>query len=84
MTVPNPTGWCGRCGESFALREVVEPSGDLPAGACPRCGALLAPSYTVVMVAALRELLSAEQAVARAVAQLHDVAPALHLDRPAG
>ena len=80
MTV---NAWCGRCGESFALTELSAPSGDLPVGACPRCGVMLAPDYATVLVSAVRQLLGAADAFAAAAGQLGDIAPALHLDRRA-
>lgn len=72
--------WCGHCGESFALLELVEPDGDVPVGSCPRCGAAFASGYTAVLVSAVRQLATAAEALHAAAAQLHDIAPALHVD----
>lgn len=75
--------WCGRCGESFALAEVVDPAGDVPIGDCPRCGVAFAPSYTPVLVSVVRQLLAATEALLSAAGQLHDIAPGLHVERRA-
>ena len=74
------TAWCGRCGESFPLAEVVD-SGT--PGHCPRCGVALAPDYAAVLVSAVRQLLGAAAALEQAGGQLGDVAPLLHVDRGA-
>lgn len=75
-------GWCGRCGESFALVDVLAADADsaAAAGACPSCGALFAPGYTTVLAVTLRELLAAADALAAAAHRARDVAPALHVD----
>ena len=72
-----PAAWCGVCGRSFRLAEVVEPG---HAGRCPRCGRIFAPDYSAVLVAALRELLAAADALEAAARQTRDVAPLLHVD----
>jgi hypothetical protein len=72
--------WCGHCGESFALAEVVTPSGETAVGACPRCGVLFAPAYTAVIVSATRRLIDAAAALDEALGQLRDMAPALHVE----
>ena len=72
--------WCGRCGESFTLVEVVEPAGDDLVGACPRCGRPFAPAYTSVLVPAVRQLIAATAALEAAARQLRDIAPGLHVD----
>ena len=69
--------WCGHCGESFRLAELVE-SGYR--GLCPRCGRDLSPGYAPVASGAVHELMTAAAALEGAVARLHDVAPRLHLD----
>ena len=74
------TAWCGRCGESFALLEVVESSA--PAH-CPRCGVALAPEYAAVLVSAVRQVVAAAAALDAAGSQLADIAPLLHIDRRA-
>lgn len=69
--------WCGSCGESFPLAEVVEPPA---AGRCPRCGLAFAPSYASVAVSAVRRLLEAVAELEEAGETLRGVAPRLHVD----
>ncbi|HET7531219.1 MAG TPA: hypothetical protein VFJ98_09700 [Mycobacteriales bacterium] len=69
--------WCGHCGESFRLAELVA---DGYTGRCPRCGRELSPGYLPVASAAVHDLLSAAAALADAAARLRDVAPRLHID----
>jgi hypothetical protein len=76
----NVTAWCGRCGESFPLLEVVD-SGT--PGHCPRCGVALAPGYATVLVSAARQVLAAAAVLEQSGAQLTDVGPLLHIDRRA-
>ena len=71
------SAWCGRCGESFRLAELVE-SGFT--GRCPRCGRDLAGSYGPVVSAAVQDLLAATQAMDVAAQRLRDSAPHLHVD----
>lgn len=68
---------CGRCGGDFVLDEVVEAG---TAGRCPRCGLLFAPDYTPVLAGAVRQLLTALDAMEGAVRQLRALAPALQVD----
>lgn len=77
------TAWCGRCGESFPLLEVVESTGSAQVGHCPRCGVALAPGYAAVLVSAVRQVLAAAAALDASGSQLADVAPLLHIDRRA-
>ncbi len=74
----NVTAWCGRCGESFPLLEVVD-SGT--PGHCPRCGVAFAPDYAAVMVSAVRQVLAAAAVLDQSGGQLRDVAPLLHIDQ---
>jgi hypothetical protein len=69
--------WCGHCGESFRLAELVA---DGYTGRCPRCGKELSPGYVPVASAAVHDLLTAAAALADAAARLRDVAPRLHVD----
>ena len=69
--------WCGHCGESFRLAELVE-SGYT--GRCPRCGRDLSPGYAPVASATIHELMQAAATLREAAGRLHDVAPRLHLD----
>jgi len=70
--------WCGHCGESFRLAEMVEGGFD---GRCPRCGQELAePSYLPVASAAVHDVVRAAQALEVAMTRVRDVAPRLHVD----
>jgi hypothetical protein len=69
--------WCGLCGESFRLAELVE-SGFT--GACPRCGRDLAGDYSPVVSAAVHEVILAADALAGAAGRVGAAAPHLHLD----
>jgi hypothetical protein len=69
--------WCGHCGESFRLAELVEGGFD---GRCPRCGRDLAGSYAPVVSAAVHDLLAAVEAADQAAQRLRDAAPRLHVD----
>ncbi len=69
--------WCGHCGESFRLAEMVD---DGFTGRCPRCGCDLTPGYAPVASAAVHELIRAAAQLENAVGRLHDVAPRLHVD----
>ena len=73
----NVEAWCGFCGESFRLVEVVDAEA---AGACPRCGRVFDPAYRAVVVAEVRQLLTAASALRDAGRQLRDLAPHLHVD----
>lgn len=69
--------WCGHCGESFRLAELVTPAFT---GRCPRCGRDLAPGYGPVASAAVHDFLTAAADLAAAAARLRDCAPRLHVD----
>jgi hypothetical protein len=69
--------WCGFCGESFRLAELVEAGFD---GRCPRCGKEFANGYLPVAAAAVHDVLASAAALAEASARLRDVAPRLHID----
>ena len=69
--------WCGHCGESYRLAELVAGGFD---GRCPRCGFEYAEGYLPVASAAVHDVLAAASALASAAARLHDVAPRLHVD----
>ena len=73
----NITAWCGHCGDSFRLLQVVEEGAG---GSCPRCGFVFAPGYRTVVVSAIRRLSAAADALEEARMQLHEVAPGLHVD----
>ena len=69
--------WCGHCGESFRLTELVDNG---YSGRCPRCGNDLSPGYAPVASAAVHDVIRAASALEGAIGRLHDVAPRLHLD----
>lgn len=69
--------WCGHCGESFRLAELIEPGFT---GRCPRCGRDLAPGYAPVASAAVHDLLAAAEELRLAAGRLRDSAPRLHVD----
>ena len=74
----NVSAWCGHCGESFRLAELVEGGFD---GCCPRCGQELAEaSYLPVASGAVHDVLAAAHALDSAMTRLRDVAPRLHVD----
>lgn len=69
--------WCGHCGESFRLEELVANG---YSGRCPRCGRELSPDYVPVASAAVHDVLKAAEALSDAAVRLRDVAPRLHVD----
>jgi transposase-like protein len=69
--------WCGYCGESFRLAELVAGGFD---GRCPRCGKQFAEGYLPVASAAVHDVLASATALVASAARLHDVAPRLHVD----
>lgn len=69
--------WCGRCGQQFALPELLAPPS---AGHCPRCGEPFAAGYTAVVSAAVHSFQLAAEELAAAGTALRDMAPRLHID----
>jgi hypothetical protein len=69
--------WCGICGESFALAELVD--GGFT-GRCPRCSETLAAGYGPVASAAVHDLLNAVSTLDQAASRLAESAPHLHID----
>ena len=69
--------WCGHCGESFRLAELVDNGFS---GRCPRCGWDLVGSYGPVVSAAVHDLLAAATAIDSAAQRLRDSSPRLHID----
>ena len=69
--------WCGHCGESFRLAELVE--GGFT-GRCPRCSEDLAPGYLPVASAAVHDLIGAAATLEEAATRLAESAPRLHID----
>ena len=74
----NIAAWCGHCGESFRLAELVEGAFN---GHCPRCGRdVVEASYLPVASAAVHDVLRAAAALDEAATRLREVAPRLHVD----
>jgi hypothetical protein len=69
--------WCGHCGESFRLAELVDGGFS---GRCPRCSEEFAPGYVPVAAAAVGDLLAAAAGLEQAAARLGESAPRLHVD----
>ena len=69
--------WCGSCGESYRLAELVAGGFD---GKCPRCGFAYADGYLPVASSAVHDVLNAAKALHESIARLRDVAPRLHVD----
>lgn len=69
--------WCGHCGESFRLAELVE--GGFT-GRCPRCSEEFAPGYVPIAAAAVHDLITAAAGLEQAAARLGESAPRLHID----
>ena len=69
--------WCGSCGESFRLAELVAGGFD---GRCPRCGIEYANGYLSVASTAVHDVLNAAKALSESIGRLRDVAPRLHVD----
>ena len=74
----NPEAWCGHCGETFRLSQVIEEG---EGGRCPRCGIVFSHDYNAVVTTAVREFLAAAELMDAALRQLTDMAPLLHVDR---
>ena len=70
--------WCGRCGGSFPLVEVIADPAAM--GRCPRCHEPLADGYSATAVPAIRRLLDAAEALRATATELTATAPALHID----
>jgi hypothetical protein len=69
--------WCGNCGDSFRLAELVDAGFS---GRCPRCDQNLAAEYTPVVSAAVHELITAVAGLEHAASRLSESAPRLHVD----
>lgn len=76
----NTEAWCGNCGESFRLAQVIEAG---TGGRCPRCGIVFSHEYNAVVTTAATEVIEAHQRMEHALRQLTDMAPLLHVDREA-
>ncbi|HZG94469.1 MAG TPA: hypothetical protein VEZ46_07125 [Mycobacteriales bacterium] len=70
--------WCGHCGETFRLAQIVEEGAG---GRCPRCGFVYNHEYNAVVTTTCTHILTAAQALNDAAQRLADIAPQLHVDR---
>ena len=76
----NTEAWCGNCGESFRLAQVVEEGSG---GRCPRCGVVYSHEYNAVVTASATQVIEAHARLEDALQRLTDMAPLLHVDREA-
>lgn len=76
----NTEAWCGHCGESFRLAQVVEEGNG---GRCPRCGIVFSHEYNAVVTQSASQAIAAHAALEHALQRLTDIAPLLHVDREA-
>ena len=76
----NTEAWCGHCGESFRLAQVVEEGSG---GRCPRCGIVFSHEYNAVVTQSASQLIAAHAALEHALQRIADIAPLLHVDREA-
>lgn len=71
-------GWCGSCGETFNLSQVVAEG---EGGRCPRCGIAFNHDYNAVVTSSVTALLAAYADLHDAAQRIADTAPLLHVDR---
>jgi hypothetical protein len=76
----NTEAWCGHCGESFRLAQVVEEGSG---GRCPRCGIVFSHEYNAMVTASAVQVIDAHQQLESALQRVSEVAPLLHIDREA-
>jgi uncharacterized Zn finger protein len=76
----NTEAWCGNCGESFRLAQVVEEGSG---GRCPRCGIVYSHEYNAVVTSAASDVIAAHLRLEHGLQRLADIAPLLHVDREA-
>lgn len=76
----NTEAWCGHCGESFRLAQVVEEG---TGGRCPRCGIVFSHEYNAVVTTSAQRAIAAHAQLSDALERLADIAPLLHVDREA-
>jgi uncharacterized Zn finger protein len=76
----NTEAWCGHCGETFRLAQVVEEGNG---GRCPRCGYVYSHEYNAVVTASAAEVIAAHGELETALQRITDIAPLLHIDREA-
>lgn len=76
----NTEAWCGHCGESFRLAQVVEEG---VGGRCPRCGIVFSHEYNAVVTQAASDAIAAHQRLEASLQRIAEIAPLLHVDREA-
>lgn len=76
----NTEAWCGHCGESFRLAQIVEEGNG---GRCPRCGVVYSHEYNAVVTSAAQQVIDAHERLEAGLRQIADIAPLLHVDREA-
>lgn len=76
----NTEAWCGHCGESFRLAQVVEEGAG---GRCPRCGIVFSHEYNAMVTSAASQAILAHQQLEDALQRISEMAPLLHVDREA-
>lgn len=74
----NTEAWCGHCGESFRLAQVVEEGAG---GRCPRCGVVFSHEYNAVVTSAASAAIEAHQRLLESLQRIAEIAPLLHVDR---
>lgn len=76
----NTEAWCGHCGESFRLAQVVEEG---TGGRCPRCGIVFSHEYNAVVTTSAQQVIAAHAQLEQGLQRLAEIAPLLHVDREA-
>lgn len=76
----NTEAWCGHCGESFRLAQVVEEG---VGGRCPRCGIVFSHEYNAVVTQSVIDAIGAHERLEHALQRIAEIAPLLHVDREA-
>lgn len=76
----NTEAWCGHCGESFRLAQVVEEGNG---GRCPRCGYVFSHEYNAVVTTEAQRVMNAHAQLEHSLQRLVEIAPQLHVDREA-
>lgn len=76
----NTEAWCGHCGESFRLAQVVEEGNG---GRCPRCGIVFSHEYNAVVTSEAQRAINAHAQLEHSLQRLAEIAPLLHVDREA-
>jgi hypothetical protein len=74
----NLDAWCGHCGETFRLAQIVEEG---VGGRCPRCGFVYSHEYNAVVTTSCSQVIAAAEALNDAAQRLADISPQLHIDR---